>query len=259
FATNGGVMRYASDEFRSYTKADGLSANEVWSLFRDRTGTIWAGTEAGVCRFDGTAFSPFFIPRAEVDTPESRFNPSVVWSIIQDKDGNLWFGTDGEGARKYDGTTFTTYTTKNGLAGNNVRCIYADRRGRLWFGSDGEGVACYDGMSFRHFTTKDGLTGDRIFGVLEDNDGNIWFSTLGEGACRYDGTTFTPFQSAQGLTRSNVQSMLQDSDGTLWFGCSGGLFRLHESRFINVTKDGPWPKMRSNAEVSEHPKDAAPK
>ncbi|MCA9296089.1 MAG: hypothetical protein KC983_06215, partial [Phycisphaerales bacterium] len=50
FATNGGVMRYASDEFRSYTKADGLSANEVWSLFRDRTGTIWAGTEAGVCR-----------------------------------------------------------------------------------------------------------------------------------------------------------------------------------------------------------------
>ncbi len=241
FGTDGGVSRYKDGAFTNYTLANGLFDNEVWSMMRDRSGAIWVGTQAGVSRFDGASFVPFPIPRAEVENPVSRFNPTVVWSMAEDQQGNIWFGTDGEGARKYDGKSFTTYTTKNGLAGDTVRCVYADRGGRIWLGTDGAGVSRYDGTSFKHFTTKDGLSNDRVFGVLEDKAGDLWFSTLGAGACRYDGTSFTAYGPSSGLTRTHVQSMFEDKDGTLWFGCSGGLFRFDGKSFINVTRNGPWP------------------
>jgi ligand-binding sensor domain-containing protein len=240
-ATDGGVSRYHSGKFTNYTVANGLSNNQVWSMMRDKTGTIWVGTQDGVCRFVGTSFVPFSIPRVVVENPASRFTPKVVFSIFQDRAGNMWFGTDGEGACKFDGKLFTTYTTKEGLAGNQVRCIYGDRRGRIWIGTDGGGVSCYDGSAFRNFTHKDGLNNDRVFEILEDKAGNMWFSTLGAGACRYDGKTFTAFREESGLTRSHVQSMFQDMDGILWLGCSGGLFRFDGKSFVNVTRNGPWP------------------
>lgn len=247
FATNGGVSRYANDTFTNYTYADGLSDNSVWSLMRDKTGAIWAGTHEGVCRFDGKSWVPFPLPRVDVDNPESRFSPKVVFGMFEDRAGNLWFGTDGEGVHKYDGKSFKSFTTKQGLAGNIVRSICGDRRGRIWIGTNGGGVSCFDGKTFRNFTSKDGLSNDRVYEILEDKAGNLWFSTLGAGACRYDGTTFTAFREDADLiingrpARSHVQEFFEDRDGILWIGCSGGLFRFDGTTFINVTRDGPWP------------------
>jgi ligand-binding sensor domain-containing protein len=247
FATNGGVSRYESGIFTNYTVANGLSDNSVWSMMLDKSGTIWVGTHGGVCRFDGESFAPFPLPRVEVEDPTSRFTPKVVFAMFEDQAGNLWFGTDGEGAHKYDGKSFTSYTTKDGLAGNLVRSIRGDRRGRIWIGTDGGGVSRFDGSVFRTFTTKDGLSNDRIFEILEDSAGNMWFSTLGAGACRYDGKSFTAFREDQSLiindrpARGHVQEFFEDRDGILWLGCSGGLFRFDGTSFINVTRNGPWP------------------
>jgi hypothetical protein len=251
FATEGGVSRYESGTFTNYTVANGLSDNSVWSMMLDTSGTIWVGTHGGVCRFDGDSFVPFPLPRVEVEHPTSRFTPKVVFAMFEDQAGSLWFGTDGEGAHRYDGTSFTSYTTKDGLAGNLVRSIRGDRRGRIWLGSDGGGVSCYDGSSFRNFTSKDGLSNDRVFEILEDSAGHMWFSTLGAGACRYDGTSFKAFGVDQGLAslhpragdpaNIHVQEFFEDRDGILWLGCSGGLFRSDGESFVNVTRHGPWP------------------
>jgi hypothetical protein len=262
FATDGGVTRYDEGAFTNYTAADGLSDNSVWSMMLDAAGTLWVGTHEGVCRFDGDAFAPFPLPRVEVENPTSRFTPKVVFCMFEDQAGTLWFGTDGEGVHAYDGTSFTSYTAKDGLASNQVRSIQGDRDGRIWIGTDGGGVSCFDGTTFQNFTKQDGLNNDRIYEILEDSAGNMWFSTLGAGACRYDGTDFTPFGVDQGLTINelpcpcgsgsryrnchgpnggHVQEILEDKDGVLWFGCSGGLFRLEEESFVNVTRDGPWP------------------
>jgi ligand-binding sensor domain-containing protein len=251
FTTEGGVSRYHAGTFTTYTVADGLSSNDTWSMMLDSRGTLWVGTREGVCRHVGAGdakaepkadkrFEAFPLPRAEVETPASRFDPRLVWSMIEDRDGNIWFGTDGEGARKHDGTTFTTYTTKDGLAGNQVRSILADRHGQIWFGCEAAGASRFDGATFRTFDADDGLGNNRVYTMYEDRTGNLWFSTLADGVTRYDGTTFTVHRQLGGLPRTHVQSILQDKDGTLWFGCSGGLFRLDGTTFVNVTKDGPW-------------------
>ena len=251
FATDGGVSRYANEKFTNYTVADGLSDNSVWSLMRDKSGAIWAGTHEGVCRFDGKSWVPFPLPRVDVDNPESRFSPKVVFGLFEDRDGNIWFGTDGEGVHRYDGKSFESFTTKQGLAGNVVRSVYGDRRGRIWIGTNGGGVSCFDGRTFRNFTSKDGLSSDRVYEILQDKAGNMWFSTLGAGACRYDGKTFTAFREDHALNingrpaRSHVQEFFEDRDGLLWIGCSGGLFRFDGKTFINVTREGPWPAQKS--------------
>ncbi len=220
-------------------------------MMLDSAGTLWASTQDGVCRFDGESFVPFPIPRAEVENPNSNLSPLFAWGMAEDQAGNLWFGMDGEGVRKFDGESFTTYTTKDGLVSNNLRSVYADRRGRIWFGTANGGVSCYDGTAFRNFKEKDGLTNNSIRGLLEDTAGNMWFSTIGAGACRYDGETFTAFREDYSLTindspaRGHVQEFFEDRDGILWIGCSGGLFYLDGESFINVTKNGPWPAQKT--------------
>ena len=248
FATNGGVSRFESGKFTNYTAANGLSDNSVWSLMLDRNGTIWAGTHRGVCRFDGESFVEFPLPRIEVGNPSSRFSPRVVFGMFEDEEGNLWFGTDGEGAHKYDGESFTSYSVKDGLAGNVVRSIYGDRQGRIWIGTNGGGVSRLENGEIRNFTKEDGLNNNRIYEIIEDQAGNMWFSTLGAGVSRYDGTTFTSFREDHDQmifgypSRGHVQEFFEDQDGVLWIGCSGGLFRFDGESFINVKRDGPWPK-----------------
>jgi len=261
FATDGGVSRYEDGAFTNYTVADGLSHNECWSIMLDSSGTVWVGTQEGVCRMEGERFVAFPLPRVEVKDPESRFTPLVVFAMFEDRAGNIWFATDGEGAHRFDGESFVSYTTKEGLAGNLVWAIREDRHGRVWIGTDGGGVSRLDGADTRTFTTRDGLTGDRVYEIYEDRAGNMWFSTLGAGACRWDGESFAPFGVEQGLSINDhpcpcgsgalfrdchgpngvhVQEIFEDRDGVLWFGCSGGLFRLEGERVVNVTREGPW-------------------
>jgi ligand-binding sensor domain-containing protein len=261
FATNGGVTRYAGGEFTNYTAKDGLTRADVWSILIDSSGTIWVGTHGGVCRFENGRFVEFALPWVEVEKPESRFSPDVVFAMFEDRNGDIWFGTDGEGAHKWNGESFTSYTTKDGLGGNMVRAIAGDRHGRIWIGSDGGGVSRLEGDDWRTFTMEDGLSGDRVYEILEDSAGNMWFSTLGAGACRWDGKVFTRFSVDQGLDTNgfacpcgsgftfatchgpgggHVQEFFEDKDGVLWFGCSGGLFRLEGERVVNVTREGPW-------------------
>jgi signal transduction histidine kinase len=47
----------------------------------------------------------------------------------------MWFGT-GNGVTQFDGTTWSSFNSDDGLAGNTVRGIFEDATGFLWFGTD---------------------------------------------------------------------------------------------------------------------------
>jgi ligand-binding sensor domain-containing protein len=68
-------------------------------------------------------------------------------SICQDSKGNYWIGSDQEGVCKYDGKTFTYYTTENGFCGKQVISIKEDASGTIWFGTS-SGLCSYDGVKF---------------------------------------------------------------------------------------------------------------
>jgi ligand-binding sensor domain-containing protein len=57
-------------------------------------------------------------------------------------DGALWFGTGWSGVSRFDGETWTSFTTDDGLVSNGVHSIAVAPDGALWFGTAG-GVSRY--------------------------------------------------------------------------------------------------------------------
>jgi hypothetical protein len=72
---------------------------------------------------------------------------SYIYSMLEDKSGNIWFGTRGGGVSRYDGESFTHFTTNEGLSHNKVSSILEDKSGNIWFGTLGGGVSRYNGES----------------------------------------------------------------------------------------------------------------
>ena len=81
---------------------------------------------------------------------------NAIRSVFKDSRGYYWLGTEA-GVCKWDGETFLTYNTLDGLAGNNVWCIDEDNEGKLWFACYGGGISSFDGKQFISYKQKDGL------------------------------------------------------------------------------------------------------
>ena len=88
---------------------------------------------------------------------------AIINCIREDRHGRIWVGTYHEGVIVYDKRTrqTTNYTTKDGLANNDVAGILEDNDGFIWI-STGNGLSRFDPStaSFINYTTSDGLAGN---------------------------------------------------------------------------------------------------
>ena len=109
----------------------------------------------------------FYAPMTSY-TPQQGLYSSVS-CIKKDNAGNLWFGSMGGGVCRYDGKTFTTYTTAQGLAHNEVMAITEDHSGNMWFATTSGGVSCFDGGKFTTYTERQGLASNYLASIITDN------------------------------------------------------------------------------------------
>ena len=134
-APAGGFQRFANDPRDPHS----LSNNRVSAIHQQGTGTLWVGTANGLneMRSDGT-FRRFL-------EDHGLPHPQVA-GILGDGAGKLWVAT-GQGLSRFDPETgtFRTYTTRDGLQGDQFEAGAALRRrdGRLCFGGS-KGYSCLD-------------------------------------------------------------------------------------------------------------------
>ncbi len=211
------------------------------------SGTLWVGTRLGLCRLENQSFVSVDLPVSNAEASPSRSPSPLIWSLLVDQQGKLWVGTDGAGVYQYNGNRFTSMTTRQGLAGNHVACLFQDRKGCMWFGFVEGGVSSYDGTTIQSYGKTDGLPEGWCWTMLDDNNGDLLISVLGTGLVRLDGNRFRPFEIDHVVLPKHVQSLYRDRQGLLWMGCSGGLFRQSNNEAIHVTKDGPWPERKASA------------
>ena len=258
FGTHAGLSRYDGQNFTTYTRSSGLTNDRVSELLVDQTGALWIGTWGGVFRFDGTRMIPFDVPIPEVSLMSYQSTMDWVTEILEDREGNIWFGRDGYGACRYDGTGFTHFTAKDGLASDNVQAITEDTNGHIWFSSRVKekdnpdaagrtgpgGISRYDGHSLKTFPDVAGLSENDSYAIHAAADGNIWIGANGVGAYRYDGQTFTLFKETDRPDLMpygfGIQDIQADKNGRVWLGLSGGLFRLDSSSLHHISRRGPW-------------------
>jgi ligand-binding sensor domain-containing protein len=176
-----------------------------------------------------------------------------VYCDLQDKAGNIWFSTSGEGVYRYDGKSFTNFTTKDGLSDNDVCEIIEDKAGNILFGTK-SGICKYDGKYFSNYSENVDASKKSISSLLEDSKGNLWFGVWGEGVYRYDGKTFTNFlnndapkenfplfpqKDDQPFNLGNqdqlILDILEDKKGNIWFSSwnGGGVWRYDGKSFTN--------------------------
>lgn len=202
------------NRFKTYTEADGLADKWVYAIALDHDGVFWFGTESGVSRFDlenWTTYThddgvgakiPGDVKNKEGISPtppgggvggygsssmaqhhlgESRVNvegnPNFIIAALVDRQNQKWFGTWGGGLSRFDGSTWTSFSTEDGLAGNYVFSLAMDNDGRIWAGTNG-GINWYDGKQWNTINEDDGLLDNNVYSILFDQRGHRWFGTL---------------------------------------------------------------------------------
>ncbi len=87
FCWVGGAVAAQSTQlhFEHFTTDDGLPSSQTYTVFEDRKGFLWIGTDNGVARFDGYNFKVF--------DSNDGLDDVVVFTIIEDTAGRIWIGT----------------------------------------------------------------------------------------------------------------------------------------------------------------------
>lgn len=96
--------------FTNFTDTAGIGNKYVYDIFCDRKKRVWFAT-------DGEGISVLNSNNQFFHLAERKgYIGNVVYKIIQDNYGNLWYATYNKGVIKYDGQTFTAFTTNDGLS-----------------------------------------------------------------------------------------------------------------------------------------------
>ena len=121
----------------------------------------------------------------------------MIYATTQDHEGYMWFGTDA-GACRFDGSTFRTFTTSDGLGDNEVLRIFCDSHDRVWFLSLNGRSAYYKHGSI-HNTKSDPYlaqlgSSQGTTDCVEDHAGNLYFGSIGGQVTRLAGEHVEVFQ-----------------------------------------------------------------
>ncbi len=97
----GGVARYDGKAFTRFPEVKGLTANDIYNLYSDRSGNIWIGAvRVGAYRTDGKTFTLF----DTTDRPDLT-KYFAIQAFVEDRHGTLWFGFSG-GLFRFNGRSF---------------------------------------------------------------------------------------------------------------------------------------------------------
>ncbi|MGO9776562.1 MAG: diguanylate cyclase domain-containing protein [Terracidiphilus sp.] len=220
-----GVVRIARDENPSASSSslgflEGLTDNNVLSLFEDREGSIWIGTASGLDRLRDTKLTT-------ITTRESLPTNSEK-SAIALRDGTVVVFSDNGGLSTIRNGIATPFKHNDQLPSAYGSAIFESRDGSLWVGAygglsriQGEKVTVYDGGG--HFSKN------FISAISEDDEGLVVTNSEARAFRFKDGKAlpFTVHDQTTAVTDGGIYTftIYRDLLGTLWFGTTSGLFK----------------------------------
>jgi ligand-binding sensor domain-containing protein len=235
------VYRYDPDDPSS------LRDDFIESIYEDRFGVLWVGTQSGwLERYD----------RATDQFTHYQIS-SHVYAMYEDREGIFWVGTKDPGLLRFDRNTGETETA---WSGQDFTSIVEDQAGVLWVASPEEGLGRFD-RARDQFTVFEPEYPTHA--ILEDRSGTLWLATWGGGLAHFDRETgqfghLLPDPNDPNSIRSDsVSAIYEDAAGVLWLGFYGsGLDRLDrdsvsgDGRFAHYQHDPSDPRSLSTDSVT---------
>lgn len=252
-----GLLHAQTDQYQ-FLRLDigqGLSHNQVNSIFRDSKGFLWFGTMSGLNRYDGYTFKVF-----KHDLRDSTsINDDNVTRIYEGPGKKLWVETS-SGWNIFDPATerfdrrAAQHLAKLSLPAASITQIVKDRKGNYWFVL-ASGVFKYDAASgravpvYRPPDSKGTQPSITAFG--EDAQGNFWLVHNDGLLIRMDGQDHTRLFKTDLLAKAMnneilTYSLFIDQENELWIFMVGelrGVFHFDPAagKLDHITKEtGPY-------------------
>ncbi len=246
-----------------------LDSNAVLSVYQDRAGVLWVGTENAGLNILNFQQEQFVTYMNRPGDPKS-LSPGRVKAIYHEPKGTMWVGLFPRPLDRVDrkAEKITHYRAspadeKSLGTGMNVDSIYKDAAGYLWVGGGGSGLVRFDERtgSFRHYRHNpddpNSLISDTVFAIYGDRHGHMWVGQQG-GLGRFDPATdrftnFRPVPNNPASLANSVWVIYQDRSGTLWLGTWGGeLIRFDDTTntFVRNKPDSRDPHRLNGAGIT---------
>jgi len=164
-----------------FSLTDGLSSDNISSIFEDHEGNIWVATAGGIDRFRESAVVQYSVKQG--------LTTDSVTSVIASSDGSVWLGT-ADGLTRWTSGDVTVYRENSAARtpGNtpqisrrvreiagvpdliNVQSVFEDSRGRVWLSTSSH-VGYLDKD---RFVALHDVPGGLTRAIVEDGHGNLW-------------------------------------------------------------------------------------
>lgn len=266
----GGVLHYQNGKFHSYARQEGLTNTFVRTVFEDRQGRVWAGTDRGFFRFDrdhfvrldGTPALPYvsvrtihedtagrlwmgggtglFTVEGDVLTRhESRLGTTPIRSIANSGGGSLWVATAVAGLWRLQGGAASVVQSNV----SDIQTLCDDANGNVWLGTR-YGLVRLRGASVTTYRAST-LPDNTVLSAFEDRESNLWFGTQ-DGLVRLSKNLVETLTMRDGLSDDNVSTVYRDRSETLWIGTGNGrVYKLADERIASV----PLPRRSINSPI----------
>jgi ligand-binding sensor domain-containing protein len=199
--------------FQFYTLLRRNVPVQVNTIFQDKAGFIWCGSNRGLFSYDGINLNQWL-------TPDSISDNNIT-AIAQDSLGRIWTGHKNGSIIIHDGPTFVRFDPPEGLSGNEVSDILFDRRNNLWFSTLNDGLYYYTHERLYRLDEDEGMPDIFVYDLIEDPVGNIWAGTDGGVAvCTLEESkvTIRVLDYDHGLPDNIVKKVFIDDNNTVWLG-----------------------------------------
>lgn len=233
-----GLFKFVAGYFQPVFAAQKIG-REIFVLFEDRAGKIWAGGENGLGGFDGTNWNFF--------TAADGLPASAVRALAEEAPGNLWIGTERDGLFQLAAGKIVPVRAPV----NDISCLLADADGALWVGTFGHGLARFQDGDWKICSSiNGGLASDSIGYMVDDGAGNLWLGSY-EGLARVEKKSLAGFAAGTVKTLScrtfltrecsagAQPAAIRAQDGKLFFPTIAGVVELNPADLTPDTNPPP--------------------
>jgi streptogramin lyase len=213
------------------------------------SGEVWTVGADGLFRFDGQTWQTFSLPdslREQILT--DHLGPQhLLTDLAIAPNGIVWVGTIEDGLYRFEGGTWTHYTTTEGLVDNMIAGLAVDHQNNLWV-SGSYTLSRFDGQTWQ-VVPIDGNAqmSSRLTSLAVTPAGHVWVAVSQDGVYQFDGQSWTGH--SQG-TREDWNDIVAEVDMFLaagpneqvWLGTDGGWLRWTGAGWqgLNVTIPAPF-------------------
>ncbi|MDG2369542.1 MAG: two-component regulator propeller domain-containing protein [Flavobacteriales bacterium] len=231
-ATVGGVSRFDGENFKTYSKENGLSDNSSVEII-NKNGFIWIATKQGITRVKEKQI-------ATVDL-SNLTNGNHITAISFGKNDNLWIGIENIGLIEMEIPSNDAFHLKevkkhNPHKGLFIRTIKCDNKGRVWLGGKGY-LGYYENLKWTEIKLPSNTS--NISDIDQDQDGNYWISTYDKGVFKLNLITndYKNFNQKSGLISSTIRSIFIDSKDRIWLSSKNGVSCIENKVIKNFNRN----------------------